>query len=251
MLRKTKSTPGTKRLSAVCVTDIPPRKAISRYLKESKIIAISAFVGILFAVSVAAYSYVYSTTTQANIANNVIRFHVLANSNSKSDQNLKERVRTEILKEFQDYLSSAPNIETTRKVLTEKLPEMEALAEEIITRWGGSYSVTANITTVFFPTRFYGSLAFPPGKYEAVQLIIGEGQGNNWWCLMFPPLCYVDMTATEAGREQLAETITEEGLRLLMHQEKQSRNLEIRFRIVEFWQNRMEEAEQSEEYDNF
>ena len=216
-------------------------KKITRVIiKETKIIAASLFVGILFAASIAAYTYVYSATTQQNIAENVIRFHVLANGNSPADQNLKEKVRLAILAEFEETLSSAANIEKTRAYLTENLPEMQSIAQSVIASEGYDYSVSANLSTVFFPTQRYGKMSFPPGNYEAVQLIIGEGRGNNWWCLMFPPLCYVDMTATEAGRQQLASTVTEEGFRLLMHQEEESRALNVRFKIVEWWQNRNE-----------
>ena len=212
---------------------------LSQKLKtELKILSAAVFVGVLFAITIAAYTYVYAARTQQNIANNVIRFHVLANSDSTIDQNLKDQVRLAILTEFEETLSTFPNIETTRTLLTENLPNMQALAEDIIAREGFTYPVSANISQVFFPTRTYGNMSFPPGEYEAVQLIIGEGRGSNWWCLMFPPLCYVDMTSTEQGREQLSNTITYEGFRLLMHQESGERNLEVRFRVVEFWQNR-------------
>ena len=206
--------------------------------KESKIIAASLFAGILLALTVAAYTYVYSSTVQQNIASNVIRFHVLANSDSVVDQNLKDRVRLEVLAEFEEVLSVSNDIKKTRSTLTAKLPQMEAIAQQVILRNGFDYHVSANITRVFFPTGFYGNMSFPPGEYEAVQIIIGEGRGSNWWCLMFPPLCYVDMTSTEAGRRQLAETVTEEGFRLLMHQEEESQSLAVRFKIVEWWQNR-------------
>jgi stage II sporulation protein R len=80
-------------------------------------------------------------------------------------------------------------------------------------------------------------MSFPPGKYEAVQIVIGEGAGQNWWCLMFPPLCYVDMTAADESREYLAANVSEEGFRLLTHYEEPSA-FAVRFKIVEWWQNR-------------
>jgi len=214
-------------------------------LQESKIIAVSLLVGIMLALSVAAYTYVYSHTTQRNIADNVIRFHLRANSNSAVDLQLKELVRTEVLAEFEDVLSTNNYIEETRAILTEKLDDIRSHAEHIVRYAGFDYDVTADISRMFFPTRFYGNMAFPPGEYEAVKIIIGEGTGSNWWCLMFPPLCYVDMTATESGREQLANTVTEEGFRLLMHQEEQQRSLTVRFRVVEWWQNRGQQTEQT------
>jgi len=104
---------------------------------------------------------------------------------------------------------------------------------------GLDYPVETRLDRAFFPTQFYGELAFPPGIYEALQITIGHGSGQNWWCLMFPPLCFVDMTSTENGRQQLADTVSEGSYQLLTHQdENASTTTEVRFRIVEWWQNR-------------
>ena len=207
-------------------------------VKELKILGISFAVGLLLAVSFAAYTYVYSQTTQQNIAENVIRFHVRANSDSIIDQELKEHVRIEVLSEFEKFLSASADIYETRTVLKEKLGYIQSHAENVVRAAGFKHPVTTEMSTMFFPTQFYGSIAFPPGEYEAVKIIIGEGEGSNWWCLMFPPLCYVDMTATDAGRRQLADTVSDESFRLLTHQEEQSSSLRVRFRVVEWWQNR-------------
>jgi len=206
--------------------------------KESKIIGISLIVGLLFAFSLAAYSYVYSHATQQDIADNVIRFHVRANSNSTADQALKDQVRIRVLAEFEEFLESSTSIDETRMTLAKKLYDIQSFAEYVVRAAGFDHKVTASISRLFFPTKFYGNMAFPPGEYEAVQIIIGEGAGSNWWCLMFPPLCYVDMTSTDSGREQLANTVSEESFRLITHQEEPSRSLVVRFRVVEWWQNR-------------
>ncbi|MCL2286454.1 MAG: stage II sporulation protein R [Firmicutes bacterium] len=210
---------------------------------ECKILCISLVVGLLFAVGAAAYSYVYSHGVQRDIANNVIRFHVRANSGSPADQALKYHVRNEILVQFNEFFMESDCINETRSQLLPKLDLLNSHAEYVVQSAGFSYAVTANFSRLFFPTQFYGNIALPPGEYEAVQIIIGEGAGSNWWCLMFPPLCYVDMTSTECGRQQLANTVSDEGFRLLMHQEEPSRSLTVRFRIVEWWQNRGQPAE--------
>jgi len=207
-------------------------------MREGKILAVSLVIGLIFAIGVAAYTYVYSHATQRNIADNVIRFHVRAHSNDTADQALKEHVRTKVLAQFEAHLKANTCIEETRAVLYKKLNDIQDYAEHVIRSVGFDYAVTANMSRLFFPTQFYGNMAFPPGEYEAVHIVIGEGAGSNWWCLMFPPLCYVNMTSTENGRRQLANTVTEEGFRLMMHQEEESRSLTVRFRIVEWWQNR-------------
>lgn len=211
---------------------------ISRVIAEGKLLGISLFIGLLFAFGVAAYTYVYSSTVQQDIADNVIRLHILAHSDEEDDQDLKELVRINILSEFESSLSNSTCIEETRATLLEYLPAIRSLTEDIVRDAGFDYEVTANMSRMFFPTRFYGNMAFPPGEYETIQVIIGSGEGSNWWCLMFPPLCYVDLTASEEGRQQLSDSLTEDGFRLVMFQEEECAGLVVRFRIVEWWQNR-------------
>jgi len=211
---------------------------LSKVKRECTLLAVSLCVGMLFALGVAAYTYVYSDTVQRDIADNVIRFHVMAHSDYEVDQDLKETVRSEILAEFASALSVSHSIEETRFKLAENLPAIQEYAEKSVRRAGFDYPVTATMSTVFFPTRRYNGMAFPPGEYEAVQIIIGDGEGSNWWCLMFPPLCFVDFSATEDGRAYMQEALPENGFRLLTYQEEQSTGLAVRFRVVEWWQNR-------------
>jgi len=217
-----------------------------RIKREVKILAMSLTLGLILAVSVAAYTYVYSETTQRDIAENVIRFHVRAHSDSHADQLIKDIVRQEVLTEFEDLLSASENTKESRQLIKTELPAIQAHAETVIRQLGFDYPVEARLDKAFFPTQIYGDLAFPPGVYEALQVIIGDGTGRNWWCLMFPPLCFVDMTSTEAGRQQLADTVSDESYRLVNHQDQDaSATMEVRFRIVEWWQNRRNTNEPS------
>jgi len=210
-----------------------------RIVKEVKIIAISLVLGLVLAIGVAAYTYVYSEAAQRDISENVIRFHVLANSDSYADQTIKNLVRSEVLAEFETLLTATENVKQSRQLLKSELPAIQAHAEAVIHELGFDYTVVARIEQAFFPTQTYGDLAFPPGMYEAVQIVIGEGLGKNWWCLMFPPLCFVDMTSTETGRQQLADTVTDESFRLITHQDEDANaTMEVRFRVVEWWQDR-------------
>ena len=220
------------------------KKTFNRFKQELKLAAVSLAIGLVFATGVAAYSYVYARNVQQDIADNVIRFHVMANSDSHTDQHIKETVRTKTLAQFQHLLAHSSYIEETRHALAHNLDNIKNFAQSVIHDLGLDYPVTASMGQVFFPTRFYGNMAFPPGIYETVQIKIGTGLGSNWWCLMFPPLCYVDMTATDAGRNQLENTINQESFRLVMHQETATpaeapdTGLVVRFRVVEWWQNR-------------
>jgi len=217
---------------------------LNRLKTETKILAASLVVGGTLALIVAAYTYVYANNVQRDIADNVIRFHVMAHSNDDIDQALKEHVRTEILAEFASTLfyGEVHDVDAVRAIVADNLPAIQEHAQKTVRQAGFDHDVHAEISTIFFPTRLYGNMVFPPGNYEAVQIIIGDGVGSNWWCLMFPPLCYVDLTSTAAGRRQLAETVSEEGFRLLMHQEETSPELVVRFRVVEWWQNRRNPA---------
>lgn len=212
---------------------------MQKFIKEVKIIAISLTLGLILAVSVAAYTYVYSEAAHRDIAENVIRFHVLAHSDSYADQMIKDIVRSEVLSEFEELLTSTKNINESRQLLKAELPVIQAHAETVVRQLGFDYPVKARIDMAFFPTMTYGDLAFPPGIYETLQITIGDGVGKNWWCLMFPPLCFVDMTSTETGRQHLANTVSEDSYRLITHQDQNAQmTMEVRFRIVEWWQNR-------------
>ncbi|MCL2570906.1 MAG: stage II sporulation protein R [Defluviitaleaceae bacterium] len=212
---------------------------MNRLRKEVKILALSLALGLVFAISVAAYSYVYSVAVQEDIASNVIRFHVQANSDSEADQEIKDIVRDELLSEFEGIFNQIDNVKESRQIIKNELPAIQAHAKATMQQLGLDYEVDARMERVFFPTKTYGELSFPPGVYEALQITIGTGTGQNWWCLMFPPLCFVDMTSTDSGRQQLADTVSDESFRLLTHQEEGSgATAEVRFRVVEWWQSR-------------
>ena len=208
--------------------------------KEAKIIATSVLAGLTLAVLVGAYTFVYSDQAQREIAENVLRFHVLAHNNDPAEQALKDEVRDAILVMFEEYLTEAETLglSLTREMLYEALEEITAHASTAVTEAGVNHPVTAEITHAFFPTTTYGNLTFPPGRYETLQITIGDGVGRNWWCLMFPPLCYVEMTSTTQTHNLLEEAIPPAGIRLLTHQESDSTAVQVRFRVVEWWQNR-------------
>lgn len=130
----------------------------------------------------------------------LIRLHVLANSDSAEDQALKLLVKDKVLAIMKDKFRNAANLEDSRMILLENLSLLENSAEEAIRAAGYNYPVQAIHGRFSFPTKYYGSFALPAGNYEAVRLVIGEGQGANWWCVLFPPLCIVDgKTTVEAS----------------------------------------------------
>lgn len=125
------------------------------------------------------------------LEDSVIRFHVLANSDAGYDQALKMEVKDQVVKYMSKEFSGINNINEASKTAQEKLPDIERVAQEVIKSRGYDYPVQVSLGRYEFPTKSYGNLIFPQGEYEAVRIIIGEGEGKNWWCVLFPPLCMV------------------------------------------------------------
>ena len=143
----------------------------------------------------------------------VIRFHVRANSDREEDQALKLKVRDEILKEMGHKFEVTTSLEESRIIIEENILDIKAIAEEVIAEENKDYAVNVFLGIEEFPVRLYGNLVFPQGNYEALIVEIGEAKGQNWWCVMFPPLCFVDVTHTYAyadAESQLGEYIVDE-----------------------------------------
>lgn len=131
---------------------------------------------------------------QEGIADKIIRFHVIANSDSEADQSLKLAVKNTLVEELAPLLETVDTCAKAREVLSENLTLISEIAENEIRRSGYDYPVTVSLGDAYFPMKVYGDYTFPPGYYEALRVQIGEAKGKNWWCVMFPPLCFVDET---------------------------------------------------------
>lgn len=133
------------------------------------------------------------------IYDNVIRFHVLANSDSEDDQKLKLQVRDEVLGVVRKWLTDCKTVEDSRKVLEPRLDEIRTIAENCVQTNGYAYSCEVTLTTEAYPTRDYESIQFPAGEYCSLRIMIGEAEGRNWWCVLFPPLCLAAASETVTG----------------------------------------------------
>lgn len=163
----------------------------------------------------------YLTAQEAymdGIRDEIIRFHVRANSDSEEDQALKLKVRDKILKETKYLLKESKSIDETRSIMKNNLDNIKYIAQKVLEDEGENYNVNVTFGIERFPTRKYGNLVFPAGEYEALVVDIGEGKGQNWWCVMFPPLCFVDITnGTPAHvEEDLMEVLSEEEINSLL-----------------------------------
>ena len=154
----------------------------------------------------------------------IIRFHVRANSDKKEDQDLKLKVRDEILDVMGEKFNKVNSLEESREVIKENIDEMKIIAREVIANNGKDYDVAISLGQDYFPIRKYGNMVFPQGEYETLMIEIGEGKGQNWWCVMFPPLCFIDITHSVAIEEdELEEYIVDE-----------EKPLKLKSKIVDF-----------------
>lgn len=126
---------------------------------------------------------------QTQLAGQMIRLHVIANSDTEGDQALKLAVRDRILEQAQQIYPGCTSRAQAEERLRQNLSVLEQAGEAVIEEQGYSYSVHAELTECWFPTKEYGSFALPAGEYTALRVVIGEGEGQNWWCVAFPPLC--------------------------------------------------------------
>ena len=128
----------------------------------------------------------------------LIRFHVLANSDSEQDQALKRAVRDAILKKVSPRLAVSRSLDESRQIIKKVRPDMEKIGRSVVKAWGKDYAVHTEYGHFSFPTKSYGSLVLPAGDYEALRVVIGDGKGSNWWCVLFPPLCFIDIDHSTA-----------------------------------------------------
>jgi stage II sporulation protein R len=181
---------------------------------------------------------------QKNIASKIIRFHVIANSDSKDDQALKLKVRDKVLEYMQPKLKKSKSIEESRKVIKQNNEEIIAIANRVIKENGYNYSVRTTLSNENFPIKTYGNITLPQGEYEAYRIIIGTGKGQNWWCVMFPPVCFVDITKGEVSykqtEEQMKRVLSPEEYKIVNNQLNKANNkgnIKIQFKLLEIFKN--------------
>lgn len=159
------------------------------------------------------YQQESSRQIQQDIASQIIRLHVIANSDSDSDQALKLKVRDGIIQSLQEQLRDVPTVTQAHSILQSQIPQIQKKAQEIVAQEGYDYPVNISLGTRYFPVKIYGDLSFPAGDYEALCLEIGSAAGHNWWCVLFPSLCFVDETyavVPEESKEALKDSLTQE-----------------------------------------
>lgn len=196
-------------------------------MKKIKFIVI---LSILFLIYIFFSAYSYVSAISDNMYNSVFRLHVIANSDSDEDQNLKYIVRDNLI----NYMNEKTNTFTSKEDVIEyaknHIEDLKNIAEMTVKDQGYNYPVTVEIGNFEFPTKTYGDISFPAGNYDALRVKIGNANGRNWWCVMFPPLCFVDVSTgivPETSKEELKENLSDENYNLV----SQSDNYDVKLKL--------------------
>ncbi|MGM9662608.1 MAG: stage II sporulation protein R [Oscillospiraceae bacterium] len=191
---------------------------------------LAAMLALLCTLTLSAFYLHTSLAAQEDIAEKTVRLHVLANSDSEEDQARKLLVKDAVFARTEELLRESEDRPAAEAALEAALPELQDIAEETLRAAGAEETVQVTLETDRFPTRYYDSFTLPAGEYRTLRVVIGEGEGQNWWCVVFPPLC-------SAGQERLEEAgrsagLTEDELALIQGGESEYL---LRFRSVELW----------------
>lgn len=200
-----------------------------------------------------------TANSEVIIPNDAIRLRILANSDKEEDQSLKRKVRDAVNEQITNWVSELTSKEAAKDLLKEKLPEIQEIAERVVEEEKANQAVNVTFDKVDFPTKLYGEFLYPAGQYDAILITLGEGEGANWWCVLFPPLCFLDFSNgvavsdgfEEEKKEEKAEKKEEETTKekavkeerkaeekqdpVFVEGEKEE-EVEVKFFLVELWE---------------
>ena len=213
-----------------------------KLLKNEKIRFIS-IITILFLIYFYLLATNYTYAVSKDLSNSVLRLHILANSDSKEDQELKYKVRDNIINYMNSITKNIDSKEEALRIAKENESEFISIAKQTIKDNGFDYDVNINFGNFYFPTKTYGDISLPAGEYDAIRIEIGESQGQNWWCVMFPPLCFVDVSSgivPDDSKKQLKDTVSDEDFYLISNGNSNNSTdsfIKIKFKLIEFFNN--------------
>ena len=201
------------------------------FFKKLLIIFILFMIYILFSLSS------YSNAVSTDIQNSVFRLHVIANSDSKEDQNLKYKVRDALIEYMNSISKNVSSKEEAIKIANKNKNKFYDIAKKVVSDNGFNYNINIKIGNFSFPTKTYGDISLPSGYYDALRVEIGSASGQNWWCVMFPSLCFVDVShgiVPEESKKDLKSNMEEEEYNLIS---SDSLEFKLKFKLVELFEN--------------
>lgn len=198
---------------------------------------------ILVFIYIALLSFNYSKAISSNLSDSVFRLHIIANSDSSADQELKLKVRDKIIEYMNTLTSNSSDKKDVISIVNNHLDSFKEIALNTIKENGYNYDVNIEIGNFHFPTKSYGDISFPAGNYDALKIEIGDAIGQNWWCVLFPPLCFVNSSTgvvPDDSKNTLKENINSESYEIISEGNNINDNtsdIKIKFKIIEFFNN--------------
>ena len=179
----------------------------------------------------AAFYYADARTTE--ITNGVLRLHIPANSNSPYDQSIKLKIRDRVIKKYGSYLSGATSVSDAEIIISDKLADIQNDVNLWLNELGAQYGAEVYVSYSDFPTKDYDKISLPKGKYKALKIVLGEGKGDNWWCIMFPPLCFTEGTVKQVSDKEYEMLKKQLGKRAFEIVTKDGNEVLVKFKIIE------------------
>lgn len=186
---------------------------------------IAVFVPVFLAFILFICSFAPLITTGESISNKVLRLHIIANSDSDYDQNVKLKVRDEVLKLSGDMFADCKTLEDAKNVSQNNIDLIQSIANNTLSSLGCSEAATVAVAKEYFSTRIYDDFTLPAGIYDSIKIVIGNGEGHNWWCVMFPQVCLSGCT------KDLEDDLTDEEIKMI-----HSKDYIVKFKAVEIYE---------------
>ena len=197
--------------------------------KKVRIFLISLISGICITSAVQTYAH----KVMNDISSSVVRLHVVAESDSDEDQKLKLKVRDDVINYLEPMLKDVYDVEETKRIILNNINKIEEEAKKSVKKYGYTYSVTADFGKFDFPTKIYENTKFPRGKYDALKIVIGSGKGQNWWCVLYPQLCFDKSqygVLSEESDTKLRNVLSSDEYNIVT-----SKDIDFKFKIVEWF----------------
>ena len=194
---------------------------------------------VLLSIFVLFSAYSYANSVSYDIADSVFILHDIANSDSEEDQALKYKVRDALIEYMNSLCANISSKEDAINISKAHTQDFKAIAENVISENGYSYPVNVEIGNFSFPTKIYGDVSLPSGMYDALRVKIGSAIGQNWWCVMFPPLCFVDVSSgivPDESKNTLKDSMNNEDYNLITSSDEDS-DMHFKFKLVELFEN--------------
>lgn len=192
---------------------------------------------LVIGLTITGFSWHYAGTVKADIENSVVRLHILANSDSDSDQELKLKVRDRVIEYLKDKLANANSTDETKVIISREIENIKNVAIAEIGNNGYNYNVEVLLGNFDFPTKQYGDSQFPAGKYDALRILIGKAEGKNWWCVLYPQLCFINNAngkLPDESKEKLKNVLTDDEYNIVTSPNGDI-PVKIKFRILEIF----------------